>query len=223
MGGGDAIYYRDGASLPLSRRLMKQAREAIYTLFLAEMQPDAGTTILDVGVSDEENDEANMLEKLYPHLDRITCAGLGEGDHVRRAYPAASYVKIAAGAPLPFADKSFDVICSNAVLEHVGGPAERAYFLREALRVARAAFITVPNRWFPVEHHTGIPFMHYSPPLFRRALKQTSLSYWTDPRHLDFLDKRLLLREWPRPTPPKVLHTGLHLGPFSSNIALIAR
>ncbi len=219
----DSIYYRDGAALPLSRQLMKNARAAIYALFLAELQPNATTTILDLGVPDEENDEANMLEKLHPYPSRITCAGLGDGQHVRASYPDVSYVRISAGAPLPFADKSFDIVCSNAVLEHVGGVGGRRFFLREAIRVAHAVFISVPNRWFPVEHHTGLPLAHFSRRLFRSALKHTSLAYWADPDHLDFLDKQLLIEEWPGPTVPKVVHTGLNLGPFSSNLALIAR
>jgi SAM-dependent methyltransferase len=219
----DAIYYRDSAQIPLSRQLMKKAREAMYSLFVDELQSNADTTILDLGVSDEETDESNMLEKLHPFPAKITCAGIGDGRRALNAYPGIGYVKIIPGQPLPFEDKSFDIVCSNAVLEHVGGPQQRRLFLEEALRVGRAVFITVPNRWFPVEHHTGIPLAHFSKGLFRSTLQRTHLTYWSNPGNLDFLDKRLLLREWPGSTAPKVVYTGLRLGPFSSNLALIAK
>ncbi len=36
--------------------------------------------------------------------------------------------------------------------------------LAECCRVAhRAAFVTTPNRWFPIEVHTRIPFVHWLP------------------------------------------------------------
>jgi SAM-dependent methyltransferase len=220
----DQIYYRDGASLPFSRRLMRLARERMYGLFVSELEPDPSTRILDLGVSDQENDEANMLEKLYPYPERITCAGLGEGRAVTSAYPGVAYVQVGAGKPLPFDDHAFDVICSNAVLEHVGGAERRRLFLREALRVARRAFITVPNRWFPLEHHTGIPFIHFSPYLFRLLLRRTSLVYWSRPENLDFLDRRTLAREWPLAGyDVKLVPTGVPLGPLSSNVALIVK
>jgi hypothetical protein len=220
----DQIYYRDGASLPLSRKLMRLARERMYGLFVSELEPDPSTRILDFGVSDQENDEANMLERLYPYPERITCAGLGQGWAVTSAYPGITYVRVAAGEPMPFDDKSFDVICSNAVMEHMGGAEGRQFFLREALRVARRAFITVPNRWFPLEHHTGIPLVHFSPYLFRLLLRRTSLAYWSRPENLDFLDRRTLAREWPLAGyDVKLVPTGIPLGPLSSNVALIVK
>ena len=47
-------------------------------------------------------------------------------------------------------DGTFDVVFSNAVIEHVGGEEEQLRFVAEALRVGRRAFITTPNRLFPV-------------------------------------------------------------------------
>ena len=86
-------------------------------------RPGRDDTILDVGVSDVVNDAANMLERKYPHPERITAAGLGEGDAFRAAYPKVTYRRIEANRPLPFADKAFDIAVSNAVLEHVGSVA----------------------------------------------------------------------------------------------------
>ena len=220
----DSIYYSAAASLSLSRRAMRFARERMYELFISEFTPTRSTSILDLGVSDEENGEANMLEKLYPYPERVTCAGLGDGHSVISSYPGIEYVRVLAQKPLPFSDNSFDVICSNAVLEHVGGVESRRFFLLEALRVARMAFITVPNRWFPVEPHTGVPVVHFCPPLFRLLLRRTRLAHWAEPQNLEFLDSRLLVHEWPsRQRSIKVVHTGIRLGPFSSNIAVIVK
>ena len=63
----------------------------------------------------------------------------------------------------PFDDGSFDVVFSNAVIEHVGDRERQGQLVREALRVGRRVFLTTPNRWFPVEVHTRLPFVHWLP------------------------------------------------------------
>ena len=68
------------------------------------------------------------------------------------------------GKLLPFVDGSFDVVISNAVVEHIGGPGEARRFLAESQRVARTLVIhTTPNRWFPIETHTRLPLLHWLP------------------------------------------------------------
>ena len=219
----DSVFYRDGLGNPFARWSLHAARQRMYDLFIRSMRPDPSATIVDIGVSTDENDASNFLEKLYPHQQMITCAGLGDGRAVKQAFPRATFRGIEAGKPLPFADGAFDIAYSNAVLEHVGNADARRRFLSEALRVARAAFIAVPNAGFPIEHHTSLPFLHYAPGLFRRALRGTKLDYWTHPANLDFLSKRLLMAECRDFPPTRIVPTGLPLGPFSSNLALIWR
>jgi SAM-dependent methyltransferase len=216
----DAIYYRDGASLPSAGYLIRKARQEMFSLFMRAYQPTSSMSVLDLGVSDEENSEANILEKNYPFQNKLTCAGLGDGRLVLSSYPGIEYIKIFAGRSLPFKDGAFDIVYSNAVLEHVGGAEGRRHFLKEALRIGRSVFITVPNRWFPIEHHTGIPFVHFNKRIFRSVLRRTRLRHWSEPNNLEFLDKRSLLQEWPGKRAPKVAYTGIKLGPFSSNIAV---
>ncbi len=66
------------------------------------------------------------------------------------------------GRQLPFADDTFDLVLSNAVIEHVGDEAAQRRFVDEHVRVGRCSLITTPNRWFPVESHTRTLFRHWS-------------------------------------------------------------
>ena len=104
----------------------------------------------------------NFFEELYPWPERITAVGLHEGARFRERYPSVRYVQGNA-LELPFADGEFDIVFSNAVIEHVGRREQQRRFVEESLRVARRAFITTPNRWFPVEVHTLLPLVHWFP------------------------------------------------------------
>ena len=219
----DTVYYGATKNLPQTSNVLVYARTQMFQLFMSEMKPSADTTIIDIGASEAETVESNFLEKMYPYKNKITCAGIGDGAEIRAANPGVNYVPIKPGEPLPFPDNAFDIAYSNAVLEHVGGVEQRRVFLKDALRVARTLFFAIPNRWFPVEHHTGIPALHYCPPLFRKIVSGTRLDYWSHKENLDFLDVSLLKAEWPGPTPPKLVYTGIRLGMLSSNIAIIAR
>lgn len=221
-GKGDDIYFGSAGRLALQRRIALAARRNIYARFIADMKPTAATSILDIGTSDRETRESNMLEKLYPYPENITCGTIEDVAAVRRNHPKARVVQLVPGSPLPFGDRTFDIAYSNGVLEHVGGPQARRFFITEALRVARAVFIVIPNAWFPLEHHTGIPLLHYAPRLFRSVLSGTGYDHWSRIENLDFVTARTLAREWPGPS-PAIRYTGLHIGPLSSNIVAIAR
>ena len=218
----DSIYYRDAGRFDLARKISAAARRSTFAAFTNAFSPTETTKILDIGASDEEGPETNMLEQLYPWPASITAAGLGNGDEFCKRYPQSRYVRIETGKPLPFPDRAFDIVWSNAVLEHVGGSEQRTAFISEVTRVGIGTFIIVPNRWFPIEHHTAIPFLHWNAALFRRCLRRTRLDHWADPRQMEFLSKRLLGNEWSAAEPAEIIYTGLWLGPFSSNLAVIA-
>ncbi len=156
----------------LADRISLRSRRHKFRLFMETMAPTAETPVLDVGVDDFAFGELsvnegscgtlNFFEEMYPWVQRVTALGLHEGERFRSSYPDARYVQGDALA-LPFEDRSFDVVFSNAVIEHVGGEEEQRRFVAEALRVSRRAFITTPNRWFPVEVHTRLPLVHWLP------------------------------------------------------------
>jgi ubiquinone/menaquinone biosynthesis C-methylase UbiE len=74
------------------------------------------------------------------------------------------------GRRLPFADRAFDIVFSNSVIEHVGDADSQRRFAREVMRVGRAYWVQTPNRWFPVEQHLLTPFIHWLPKQWQRSV-----------------------------------------------------
>ena len=148
-----------------------RSRKRKLRLFLDELQPTPETTVLDVGADELAFGEGdgcgtlNFFEELYPWPEQITAVGLQDGSAFRARHPQVRYVQGDACA-LPFADGEFDVVFSNAVIEHVGDRERQRRLVSESLRVGRQVFITTPNRRFPIEVHTRLPFVHWLP---RRA------------------------------------------------------
>lgn len=196
-----SVYYQHSGTVPLASRLSLQARRKMFELFMARFQPSSHTSVLDVGAtSDSSFSESNYFERMYPYPQNIVSVGTEDASHLSTQYPGVRYLKVEAGSPLPFTDREFDIVFSNAVIEHVGGHERQAAFIRELCRVGRAFFITTPSRWFPVEHHTGVPFLHYLPAsLYRAALQRTPYRYWADEDHLNIVSARSLRALFPRP------------------------
>lgn len=86
-------------------------------------------------------------------------------------------VKIADGCSLPYEDKSFDLVFSNSVIEHVGKTEEMTRFSNECERVGKNIYIQTPNRWFPVDAHLGVAFIHWLPRGLYKKLCFLSLRY----------------------------------------------
>ncbi len=197
----------DAVSLRSRRRKLR--------LFLEELRPTPETSVLDVGVDEvgfgghggqSGCRTHNFFEELYPWPERITALGLHDGGGFRVTYPHIPYVQGDACA-LPFGDGAFDVVFSNAVIEHVGDAERQRAFVTEAVRVGRRVFLTTPNRWFPIEVHTRLPFVHWLPePIAHRAYDLTRRPWGKDNRLLGRAELEGLF-----PVPVRVLNLGFTL------------
>ena len=74
---------------------------------------------------------------------------------------------------LPFPDKSFAVVYSNAVLEHLPSWEAQQHFAEEVRRVGRGWFVATPNLWYPVEPHYHLPLVQFLPQGWQRRLVRT--------------------------------------------------
>jgi hypothetical protein len=69
-----------------------------------------------------------------------------------------------------FGDRTFDVVFSNSVIEHVGTFRDQTAMAREVQRVGRAYFVQTPNRYFPIEPHFLFPGFQFLPVGMRARL-----------------------------------------------------
>jgi SAM-dependent methyltransferase len=219
----ESVYYSDSGTVPFASRLSFHIRRKMFLVFMEVIRPRPEALVLDVGVtSDERYRESNYFEQMYPFPHNITCVGTEDGSHLAQRYPGLSYRQVKAGDPLPFRDAEFDVVFSNAVLEHVGNRAAQAAFVRELCRVGKSFFITTPNRWFPFEHHTGLPLLHYLPPsVFRSLLRRTRYRHWAEESNLNILTARELATLFPADRAVEV-HSVRLLG-VPSNLVAVGR
>jgi hypothetical protein len=132
--------------------------------FVESVRPPPGARILDLGGTDYN-------WKLVRHDYHVTIVNLPNGgtrhqntDHYRFVEGDATNLREM------FDDQSFDVVFSNSVIEHVGGPEAQERFRDEVYRLAPAHWVQTPSDQFPLEVHTGIPYYWHLPEAVKELL-----------------------------------------------------
>jgi len=150
----------------LLKEMSYRSRRKKFELLESVFRPRPEDRVLDIGASGAVF-LRYTFEDVYPYPKRITAGGydLREVLSARHYYPQPSYA-VFDGCRLPFPDKSFDLVFSNAVIEHI--PRQQKQFADEVTRVGKSWFVTTPNYWYPFETHYHLPFIQFlSRPLQR--------------------------------------------------------
>jgi len=186
---------RDGARLniySIYRNVQPYFRTRRWQLFTRSFSTSPETNILDVGGYPANWDGVDVSGQItVVNVDtprpeetrggRITCIQ-------------------ADARSLPFADRSFDIVFSNSVIEHLGNLPDQRRFAHEVRRVGLHLFIRTPNRWFPIEPHFLAPLVHFLPKKIQMPLlRWCSVRGWLrhgDNVHLDSLFAELRLLDY---------------------------
>jgi hypothetical protein len=151
--------------MSLFAQLSTISRRRKLELFRKLMRPQPTTRVLDVGGEvDPECDRVLQFIDGYPWKDMLSVINLS-ADHVseiKRCYPQVD-ARVADACNLPWPDKHFDVIFSNAVIEHLYDFGRQRRMAQEIMRVGKAWFVTTPNRWYPFEFHLRLPLVTWLP------------------------------------------------------------
>lgn len=134
-------------------------------MFERIMNPTRQMKLLDVGAQIHPgNDRFKQLIDIYPWKENISVINISV-EHIstiKEYYPEIEAV-VGDACELPWPDKSFDIVYSNAVIEHLGSFEKQMKMAAEIMRVGKRWFVTTPNRWFPFEFHTRLPFFTLIP------------------------------------------------------------
>jgi len=180
----------------LFQELHRRSREKKHRLFMQLLCPGPDMRILNVGTTGARIGFWEQLEQWYPYPEQIYGGGLHFDAVVdyKESFPRVTAM-VFDGCALPFTDKSFDIVYSNAVLEHLPAPAAVTRFANEVQRVGKSWFISTPNFWFPMEPHYHLPYVQLLPQIWQRKVA-SSLGKPTY-EHLQLLSKREMQRLFP--------------------------
>lgn len=111
-------------------------------------------SILDIGAG------SGHIAAHFTVSNQVIAADVEDQMCVRN--PKLRFVRLV-GDRLPFEDAQFDVVLLNQVLTYVP---DQVATLREVGRVLKpggCCYIAIPNRLFPLDPHSHLPFVHYLP------------------------------------------------------------
>ncbi len=144
----------------LLEHALRHFRSKRMRLFEQTFEISARTRILDVGGS-------AAIWRFLSVEPQLTILNLPSA-----VEPGLAHAHSVAGDArmLPFRDRSFDIVFSNSVIEHVGDSGQQRRFAEEVSRVGCSYWIQTPNRSFPIELHVMLPFVHHLPKTWQRAI-----------------------------------------------------
>ena len=89
---------------------------------------------------------------------------------------------------------SSDIVISSATIEHVGNDYNKIMMIKNMGLLAKKYFvITTPNRFYPIDFHTKLPFIHFLPKNIHRAiLKLIGMEFFSKEENLDLISYKQL-------------------------------
>lgn len=146
-------------------RLSKISRTRKLELFNKLMNPTKEMKILDIGSQINPTNECDIqFIDYYPWKSNVSAINLSS-EHIiliKQYYPEVD-ARVGDACALPWEDKHFDIVYSNAVIEHLGIFEKQKKMATEIMRVGKSWFVTTPNRWYPFEFHMRLPFVTWLP------------------------------------------------------------
>jgi len=176
------------------QKILFSNRKKILKIFDSIIQVKKNDAILDVGASPLDLKSENMFLKKFKKHKNLTCLSNQDLNPVKKRFINFLYV-IGDARNMKFKDNSFDLIHSNATIEHVGSDKMQLKFISECLRVSRKfVFITTPNKYFPIEFHTKIPFIHWLPhSYFNIILKLFGDNFFRHNKNLNLISYKKII------------------------------
>ena len=185
----NSFFYR------LIKKIILDAREKFFGHFKNLTEYDDNKSLLDIGTTPSLDSEQNVILEKTKNNKNITCLSDQDCSILEKKYPNIKNFIVGDGTNTNFKDRSFDIVHSNATIEHVGSYNDQISFIKEASRISKNhVFIQTPNRFYPIDFHTNLPLIHWLPKkIHRKILKFIGLNFYSMEENLNLLSESNLI------------------------------
>ena len=179
----------------LIKKIILDTREKFFDYFKNLTEYNDNKSLLDIGTTPSLDSEQNVILEKTKNNKNITCFSDQDCSILEKKYPNIKDFIVGDGTNTDFKDMSFDIVHSNATLEHVGSYNNQIAFVKEASRISKNhVFIQTPNRFYPIDFHTNLPLVHWLPKkIHRKILKFIGLNFYSMEENLNLLSESNLI------------------------------
>ena len=147
--------------------------------------------VLDVGTTkDDVNASSNLIAKNLKNINNLYSIS---DQKIEFPYFKKKLQKsiVEYFSPNEIDEFKTDLVISNATIEHVGSKDNQKKMIENMMKFSRKLVVVItPNRYYPIDFHTKIPFIHWFPKKFhRKILKMINLSFYSKEENLNLLSK----------------------------------
>ena len=146
------FFYKTFQSITLN------ARNKFFNLFINNINYSIEKSIIDVGTTPSLDKDQNVFLEKIKDNQNVTCLSNQDCNILKKKYNNIKEVIVGNGLATKLKDNSFDIVHSNATIEHVGSFENQVLFVKEMIRISKkSVFIQTPNRFYPLNF---IQFYH---------------------------------------------------------------
>ena len=171
------------------QKIASDARCEFFNLFLINNKYSKYKSVIDIGCTPSLDEEQNIFLEKTKDNQNITCLSNQNCEILKKKYKNIKNVIISDARNTMLEKDSFQIVHSNATIEHVGSFENQVTFVREMLRISKeSVFIQTPNRFYPIDLHTILPFIHWLPKnIHRKILKFLKKDFYSKEENLNLL------------------------------------
>jgi len=172
-------------------RMANNARNEFFNILKRNARYSKKKSIIDIGTTPSHDDVQNIILSKIKDNKNITCLSNLNCKILLKKYPNIKKVLIGDGRNNNLPNNSFDIVHSNATIEHVGSYKNQLLFIKECIRISKKyVFIQTPNRFYPIDFHTILPFIHWLPKnIHRKILNIIGLNFYSSEKNLNLLSE----------------------------------
>ena len=151
--------------------------------------------ILDVGATPVLEEKENIFLRCYPYKNKITILSNQDCKILKKKFEGIKVI-ISDALNSNIVTNKYDIVFSNATIEHVGSSFNQLRFVKELYRIGRRYIcIVTPNKYFPIDFHTKLPLINILPNIiYRRILAFIGYEFFSLEENLNLLSYNDLIK-----------------------------